>query len=214
MKTSERLLKAANEIFAAKGFRDTLVAEICEHAGANIAAVNYYFHTKETLYVEAWRSAFERSLQVHPLDGGVPPDAPAEERLRGRIVSLMHRIADPETHEFQIAHKELANPTGLLAEVMRELIEPIRLGFFVVVRELLGEKAPESHVLLCEMSIMAQCLHILIHEQHRKIGAKGEQDPGPPPLDLDIDAIAQHVTSFSLAGIREIRRQIESGELE
>ena len=212
--TPQKVLKSAVDVFAEKGFRDATIHEICQRAGANIAAVNYYFRSKENLYVEAWRKAFRDSLEAYPAGGGVPPGAPVEERLRGRVLSIVWRITDPKNYEFQIAHKELANPTGLLAEVMRQSIEPIRLGLVAVVRELLGEKAAERHVLLCRMSIMAQCLHLLIHEMHGKIFPKGPPPPGPPPLDLDIEAIADHVTRFSLAGIREIRQQIESGKLE
>jgi AcrR family transcriptional regulator len=72
--TQADLLDAACRTFAEKGYRDATIAEICQRAGANIAAVNYYFRDKETLYVEAWRLAFKRSLEAHPPDGGVPPD--------------------------------------------------------------------------------------------------------------------------------------------
>jgi len=39
-KTRQNLLTAASEIFADKGYRDATIAEICERAGTNIAAVN------------------------------------------------------------------------------------------------------------------------------------------------------------------------------
>ncbi len=76
--TCQRLLDAACAVFAEKGYHEATIAEICEKAGANIAAVNYHFGGKETLYVRAWKLAFERSLAAHPPDGGVPPEAPPE----------------------------------------------------------------------------------------------------------------------------------------
>jgi AcrR family transcriptional regulator len=211
--TQARLLESACKVFAEKGYRDATIAEICERAGANVAAANYYFRDKETLYAEAWRLAFQRSLEAHPADGDVPPSAPAGRRLRGRILSIMRRIADPESHEFEIVHKELANPTGLLAEVTRESIEPIRNGFSLLMRELLGEKASDRQVQLCQMSILAQCFNLMIPERRRKMLPEGLKLPGPPPLDLDLEVVADHILHFSLAGIRDIRRQIESGEI-
>ena len=210
--TQERLLESACVVFAQKGYRNATIAEICDRADANIAAVNYHFGDKETLYVEAWRVAFERSLAAHPPDGGVPDGAAAEERLRGRILALMRRIADPKSHEFEIVHKELANPTGLLVEVMRESIEPIRQGLGATVRELLGPKAPRRQVLLCMMSIRSQCFDEMIRTRRRRAFDEAGKAGGPPLLSLDIEEIAAHIARFSLAGIREIRRQIDGGE--
>jgi AcrR family transcriptional regulator len=63
-RTSKKLLAAASEVFAQKGYRDATISEICERAGANVAAVNYHFGDKETLYKEAWRHSFSASLGV------------------------------------------------------------------------------------------------------------------------------------------------------
>lgn len=208
-----RLLKSACEAFAEKGYRDATVAEICEHAGANIAAVNYYFGSKETLYVEAWRLSFHQSLEKYPADGGVEANALAEQRLRGRIFSIIRRFTDPESYEFEIMHKELANPTGLLAEVMHKTIEPLRRGLGNIVRELLGEKATEQQVLLCQMSIRSQCFDLLIRGRRWRLGAGNGMNAEVFPEDVTVDGIADHITRFCLAGIRDMRQQIEKGEL-
>src|SRR5581483_5080148 len=57
--TQKRLLQAAGQVFAEKGYEAATVREICRRAKvANIAAVNYYFGDKEKLYVTAVREAF------------------------------------------------------------------------------------------------------------------------------------------------------------
>ena len=68
--TRQRLLESACDLFAAKGFTKATNKEICDRAGANIAAVNYYFGSKQNLYGGAWRKAFQDSLEAHPPDGG------------------------------------------------------------------------------------------------------------------------------------------------
>ncbi len=191
-----RLLESACEVFAEKGYRDATVAEICDRAGANIAAVNYYFGSKETLYVEAWRLSFQRSLEKYPADGGVAASAPAEQRLRGRISSITRRFSNPQSHEFDIMHKELANPTGLLSEVKYKTIEPLRQGLANVIRELLGEKASEQHVLLCQMSIRAQCFDKLIRERLRKTLMQEEAGTAMLAENVSVDTIVDHVTVF------------------
>ena len=204
--TSEQLLVAACAIFAAKGFRAATIAEICKQAGVNTAAASYHFGGKEGLYVASWRYAFERSLRIYPPDGGVSSAAPPEARLRGRILSIMRRILDPASHDFDIVHKEMASPTGLLAEPMRQSMEPIFQGLNSLVRELLGPAASEQQVRLCHMSIRAQCFGPLLRERRRKLAQPGQLPPGPEPLQDEVEVLADHVTRFSLAGIRELRQ--------
>lgn len=210
--TRERLLEAARAVFADKGYHHATVAEICERAGANIAAVNYYFRSKEGLYVEAWQEAFARSLAAYPPDGGVAADAPPEERLRGRILAMMRRVADPKSQEIDIIQKELAGPTGLLADVMTKVIEPVREGFAVVVRDLLGQRASPRTALLCQRSITTQCIHFTLRERYHRAAPGAPRRPGGPPLGVDVETIADHVFRFSLEAIRGIRRAIERGE--
>lgn len=47
--TRERLIQAALRIFADRGIASATLREITEEAGANVAAVNYYFRSKEEL---------------------------------------------------------------------------------------------------------------------------------------------------------------------
>jgi TetR/AcrR family transcriptional regulator, regulator of cefoperazone and chloramphenicol sensitivity len=206
--TRRHLLEAACEIFGKKGFRAATIAEICQRARANTAAANYHFGSKETLYVESWRFAFEQSSKTYPPDGGVAPEAPVEDRLRGRILAIIKRIFDPQSHDLDIVHKEMANPTGLITSVIKDEKEPLFQGFAAIIRELLGEGATEQHVRLCLMSIHAQCFGPLMHERRYKMGST---DALPPPLDSipeDEKTLCDHVTCFSLGGIRGIRDQI------
>ena len=203
VETRQRLLAAAAEVFAQKGFWEATHAEICEKAQANIAAVNYHFGSKENLYVEAWKHSFEESIRAHPPDGGVEPAAPVEERLHARILSVMRRIADPRTHEIELIHKEMANPTGLLMEPMRRAIEPIEQGFRSIVRELLEEDANEQRVNLCQMSVMTQCFDPMMRSRFAKTMPK----PRPPGLPCSVEELAHHITQFSLAGICGIREE-------
>jgi AcrR family transcriptional regulator len=204
VETRQRLLAAAAEVFAEKGFWEATHAEICRKAGANTAAVNYHFTSKENLYVEAWRHAFERSVQAHPPDGGVPSDAPAQERVHGKILALMHRMGDPTNFEVEIVHKEMANPTGLLAEAMRRTIEPMRLAMRTIVQELLGDAASEQSVVFCEMSLMGQCFGPILHMRRARLSPDAPRPVGPP-IEFDVRQLAEHITQFTLAGIRGIR---------
>lgn len=205
LKTRQRLLITASRIFAEKGYQDATIAEICEQAETNIASVNYHFGDKENLYLEAWRYAFQQDLKAHPSDGGVDKNTPAEHRLKGRIQSLIARIADPDSYFFAIVFKEMAHQTCLLEKIMEQEINPEREAMNKLIRELLGKNASEKQVQFCHASIIGQCFHLL-KVKHIKLNPETRQYV----LDMkDASAFAEHVVSFSLAGIQLIRQQNE-----
>lgn len=59
--TKEALLTAAGELFAEHGVEGTSIRAIAEKCQANIAAVNYYFGTKENLYHVLIRRVLEKT---------------------------------------------------------------------------------------------------------------------------------------------------------
>jgi AcrR family transcriptional regulator len=202
MTTRERLLQVAAEEFAAKGYQEATVAEICRRAEANIAAVNYHFGSKEALYQETWRQAHRALLEAVPPDGGVPATAPAAARLRGRLRAMLQRGLHPDDREFRIMDREMVQPTGLLAQVVQDSIEPLRRATEAIVLELLGGTADEETVRLCDASVIGPCMLVMRGRRlHRHEGA-----PRPFATE-DLDRLTDHFTTFALAGIRAVRRQ-------
>lgn len=53
--TKERILTAAEELFALHGFAGTSLRQVTTHADVNIAAVNYHFGSKENLVNEVFQ---------------------------------------------------------------------------------------------------------------------------------------------------------------
>lgn len=203
LKTQERLLITASRMFADKGYQETTIADICEQAQTNIASVNYHFKDKENLYLQAWRYAFQQDLKNHPSDGGIAEDTTAEQRLAGRIRSLIARIADPDSHFFAIVYKEMALQTNLLEKIMEQEINPERLAMIALITELLGENATQKQIQFCHASIIGQCFHLL-KVKHLKVSEATRSYM----MDLNDAALyAEHIVAFSLAGIKAIREQ-------
>lgn len=198
-KTRGRLLMAACEVFGEKGYRDTRVADICRRAGTNVASVNYYFGGKAALYQEAWQTAFEK--------GFIPeaPEvtrAPSEKRLRHRIDALVRKFFDRGSVGLftRMYLMELANPTGLINENWRKLIEPRRKLLLDILYDLLGPETPDEDVFFCELSIINQCRGFAILGQ-RDLEYLVQHSLTPEW----IEKLADHITNFSLAGIQAIK---------
>lgn len=200
VETRQRVLQAACEVFAERGYRAATVSEICRRARANIASVNYHFGDKESLYVAVWRESAGEALQRHPLNGGVASAAPAEERLRGLLHSLLRRVTeDGNSGAFhRLRLMEMANPTGLIDGVRWQVIRPLREYTRSLLQELAGGRLSERDLDHCEMSVVGPCLMAqMVRQQHDT--TRGALFPS-----TSVDAFVDHCVRFAVAGLASV----------
>ncbi len=76
--TVERILDAAEQLFAEKGFAETSLRLITSKAGVNLAAVNYHFGSKKALiqavfvrFLNPFVASLEQELDRHQREGGL-----------------------------------------------------------------------------------------------------------------------------------------------
>ena len=193
--TKQRLLAAAEEIFAQKGYEAASVDEITKRAGANRAAISFHFGGKERLYIETVKYAHRTCHEGVPFPE-YPPGTPAVERLRGFIRTMVQRmVAEPDPSATQVMMREMAQPSAACVEVVREYIRPIA----DILRELLHELLPGAgpvDVYLTGFSIVGQCLFYKMNRPvARLLMGEAEFDR------LDADRIAEHVTGFTLRAL-------------
>ena len=200
--TRRELLEAAGEVFAESGFRDATVREICRRAGANIAAVNYHFGDKETLYAEVLRYAHKRALEKYPPLLDVPADAPPEKRLRAFILSLMLRIFDkgPTSWHGRVMSREMIEPTAALDLLVEERIRPMSNQLWKIVAEILDCPVEDERVRQCSFSIVSQCTFY-----HHCSPVLARLYPKQQPMDVNaIETLADHITRFSLVAMKHL----------
>ncbi|MFG0243978.1 MAG: TetR/AcrR family transcriptional regulator [Phycisphaerales bacterium JB054] len=199
--TKHRLLEAAIEIFAKRGFREARVSDICEAAGAAGGAVNYHFGSKEHLYLEVWESAWREADREAPMSGG-DPGAPPEDRLKSLIRNLLHRILvhGPRSRSGRLLLQEMRDPVEAVRPLRRRLLRPAMDEFRRTIEEIGGMKLDDQAARHCHMSVLHQCL---------AIGFRGGNKPpmlsgGRKFTRAEIDYLVDHVTAFSIGGIRAI----------
>src|SRR3972149_7630201 len=93
-RTRERLLDAAGEVFAERGYRRATVREICRRANVNIASVNYYFKSKEDLYADVLEFAYRQARQKYPETDAAGRAGSAERRLSRVVRLFLLRVFD------------------------------------------------------------------------------------------------------------------------
>ena len=205
--TIEKLLEAAGEVFAERGFRNATIREICKRAGVNVAAVNYHFYDKDGLYSAVLRYAHKCATEKYAPTSGLGDDATAEQKLRAHIRSLLLRMFDHGRQAWhgKLMSREMTEPTQALDTLVDQQIRPRHEALKSTLRELLGEHATDDQLRSCAWSIVGQCLFYynaqpVIRRLH-------------PQMTFEPDAverIAEHITQFSLGALREMRAQLEA----
>lgn len=201
----QRLIEAAGEIFAQKGYRGATIREICGKAGAHVGAVNYHFRDKEGLFAAVLEHAHQWSVHKYPPDAEVGPKAVAETRLRGFVHSFLLRVLGPGVPDWhgQLIAREMGEPSEALNQMVRNSIHPLYVYLADIIRELLAEgleqaNHPDETVFLCAMSVTSQCLQYFT--SRHVIAALC-----PSGFDsTDIDELTDHITIFCLGGIQAV----------
>lgn len=194
--TRARLIDAAGEEFAEHGFAKATVRDICARAGANIAAVNYHFRDKETLYLETLRHAHRYSIEHYPHHGGLTPDADAKDKLRAFVRAFLAKMLDTQRPKWhgRVISREMTEPTPALTLLIEEGVRPQFAALSAIVREL-APSIKGDELEACAASVIGQALHY--HHCNSMIKRLYTERKDGFPFDLEF--LTEHITRFSLA---------------
>ncbi len=198
--TRQRILQFACEVFAHKGFRNTTIRDISERARVNVAAVNYYFGSKENLYEAVCKYVCGLSVeQTDPrfsLADGLTP----EEKLKTFIQTLLFTVLGKCQSDLMemIMGREMIEPTKALTIVIEDMIKPRFQQLYALVKELLGDKADDETVCRYCLSITGQCLYYRFAQPvARRLNPRQQFD------QEGIENLADHIAKFSLSAIKQ-----------
>ena len=199
--TRQRLLEASARLFARRGFKDVTVREICRAAHANVAAINYHFHDKLGLYTAVVRMAIDEIRGTSDTAREAGQGASAEEKLRIYVRVFLQRIAENGRDSWihQLISREMADPTPAFDLIIKHGIRP-RLEYLGgLVSELLACPPSDPRVLQAVAGLQSQFLFCLSP-------AVARVNPTFTLTRQNIDTLAEHISEFSLGGIRALRR--------
>jgi AcrR family transcriptional regulator len=208
--TRRRLLEAAGQLFAEKGFERTTGKEICERAGSNTAAVNYYFGGMEGLYAAVLRAAHDSFVTFDAASAAVAGKADARAKLQALLELLARALTGPPLSSWamRVLVREFMARSAALDELVETEFVPKTRILRAIVAELTG--LPEEHPVVSRgcISVIGACFPLLLLD--RRLLQRAFPHLGLAPGDAP--ALARHLLTFALAGLATVARDARAGE--
>ena len=202
--TKKNILDAAEKLFSRQGFSSTSHRVLTKEAGANLAAVNYHFGSKEELI----KAVIERRLlplnrwRIEKLQS-VKKRAEDEKRLPG-VREVLMAFIEP-TFAFRKSGKGAQNfitligrsfsePEGIVREIFLDLVRPV----FQLLHDLLCEALPQVS---CDVIFWR--LHFTLGAMGHAMNMQQTNCLAPDGLDLNIDAVtmSEQFVDFVVSGL-------------
>jgi len=197
-RTRDQLFEAAGEVFAAKGYDRATSREICDRAGANAAAVNYYFGGFDGLYAATLAHAHHRVIQLETLSAIASSDIDARLKLRAVLASIVRLLLEPTSWEVRLLGREIASPTPSAQNALfeTEILPKVRL-IRVMIGELIGCDPDDPTVGRALLTTVAPCIFLALVDR-----AKIERIlPAIADPLTEAEAVVDHFQRFILAGL-------------
>jgi AcrR family transcriptional regulator len=200
MSTKDRILDAAERLFARDGFEATSLRAITTEAGVNLAAVNYHFQSKEALVqavigrrmgpINQRRLALLDAAESEAENRAVPLDQILDAFLRPVL-----EIVGSHAREFAPLIGRLYTEPGDFSErVFKDQFQPLAQRFIPAFQRALPDLPPTDLYWRLHFSIGAMA-HTMGATTMLRVFSRGLCDPS------DIEGTLARMKTFVLAGL-------------
>jgi len=201
--TRERLLDAAEELFAERGYHASSVRDITGAAGSNVAAVNYHFGGKAELYRAIFlrRLAALRERRGRAIDEAIRSGGDDLERLlRGFAFAYLEPLVDGAVAKrwARLSLRELLDPQLSPDLFFDEMVEPTHAALAEALERALPRLGPEL-ARQCVQSLVGQLTHLRLLN-----GYFASAPTARTARNFDLTRAIDHAARFSAAAIREL----------
>jgi AcrR family transcriptional regulator len=197
--TRQRILKAAERLFADRGYEETSIRAIVAKARVNQAAINYHFGGKDGLYREVLRTAF-RALTEQQLAHAQEMEGMTRENALGEFIRhQLHPLVERDelSRHLRIFNWEAVRPTAVYRKLMTEEAAPFMALAIDLVRRFLPE-ADQGTLIMAAVWLVGQC----------SIFVRSAEQLANPPVSLALDGatierLTKRVSAWALAGLAQ-----------
>lgn len=198
----ERLLNAAEKLFAERGFDGVSVRDITSLASCNVAAINYHFGGKDKLYLELMKGRMVtlREIRVNSINEVMKkPDTTLEDLLRAFSWAFLNPLVDEQSggQLMKLMMREMLDPHLPATLFFEKVIQPVMSALM----EALLKVCPgveRTQILLCIHSLIAQLLHT-VHVKGMFAKFQSEEHEHP-----SLEALVDHIVEFTAIAIHGI----------
>jgi len=195
--TRERIMKAAERLFADRGYDGTSIRAIVAKARVNQAAINYHFDGKDGLYREVLRAAFRAMTEDQLAHAEEAKAMSREDALHAFIRRQLHPLMgrDEYSRYMRIFNWEAVRPTPVFRSLLSEEAAPFMgLAADLVSRFLPG--ADSRTVTVASIWLMGQSSVFL----------RNRETLAQPPVglvldDSMVDWLSKQIGNWVVAGL-------------
>lgn len=194
-RTKERILRAAERLFAEHGYDGVSVRDLGAAAGVQIALISYYFKSKEGLY----RAVFQRRIE------------PVSAQRRAALNALLARKEPPPTiadvldalarpwvelrerpggrHYTRLIAREVGDPNEAKRGIVKDMLDPIAEEFIAAMERVLPGR-PRADIHWAYHFFVGALLIVLVNPERtqRLSGQLCDMGNGP--------AVLEHIVGF------------------
>ncbi len=200
--TKDRILDAAERLFAEHGFAQTSLRDITAEAGVNLAAVNYHFQSKDHLIA----AVFDRRIgplneqrialldQLEKEAAGEP--LVVEDLLRAMLGPMLRMGGTPEgASAANLIGRAHTEPGDIFEHLFTGQFAPVAVRFMAATRRALPD-LPEVELLWRIVFSIGAMSHAIAGHRHINVVSGGLCDTS------DVDSMLDRLISFAAAGCR------------
>jgi AcrR family transcriptional regulator len=202
--TKERILDAAERLFAEHGFAGTSLRVITAEAAVNLAAVNYHFHSKDALIEAVFarragplnqkRLALLDACEAAAGDGPLPLE-PVIHAIVRPIIEL-RRDADLGGVDLRrLMGRMYVEPGERVRKILLDQMREVARRFTLALRRALPE-VPLVELIWRMHFGVGVMIHTLVGTYHLEVLSGGLCDPS------DVDGTIERMVAFLAAGLR------------
>lgn len=203
--TRERILDAAEELFANRGYEGVSVRQIMSQADADVSLAYYHFKSKKDLFDQVMlrRVEYLNTIRLKALEAVEErhgDDAPTVEEIinafTGPLLDLLAREHDEWKHYFQLI-AQINNSPEWGGELMTRYFDPLVTRFIEALRKALPD---------CDDADLFWCHHFLSGALTLTFAETGRIDnlSGGVCKSSDIAAINERIHKFLAAGFHAL----------